>query len=171
MKLSTRGRYGVRAMCELASYYGKEVVSLKTISRKQKIAAPYLERLLAKLKKAGLLETVRGCKGGYRLSRSPHDIKIAEIFTALEGPIGIIDCVVYGNCDNISQCPSYPIWKTISDGIARYLGSITVEDACRREAGNFELIVGPSNLRTGEKTSLAGKSDKEQLEAGQATIC
>ncbi|MGQ9631267.1 MAG: RrF2 family transcriptional regulator [bacterium] len=131
MKLSTRGRYGVRAMCDLAVHYGDLPVPLKEVARRQRVSPPYLERLLAKLRKAGLVNTVRGSKGGYILSRKPEEISVGEVYRVLEGPIAIVRCV-YNNtyCDRVATCPSRPVWKEISEAISRFLDSVSLRDLC-----------------------------------------
>ncbi|MGQ9632178.1 MAG: Rrf2 family transcriptional regulator [bacterium] len=90
MRLSTKGRYGVRAMCDIASHYNGEPIALRNIAQRQSISLPYLERLFTKLRKAGLIEAVRGRKGGYLFSRRPAEITVGEICRILEGPIRIV---------------------------------------------------------------------------------
>ena len=89
MKLSTKGRYGVKAMVELAIHYGEQPLSIKSISEKQKISEYYLEQLFSPLRKAKLIKSIRGAQGGYYLSRPPEEITVAQIMNVLEGPIEI----------------------------------------------------------------------------------
>ena len=91
MKLSTRSRYGVRALLELAIDYDKGPLQIKTIADREKISNKYLEQLIAILKSAGLVTSIRGPKGGYVLSRPPAEIQLSEVFKVLEGPITIFD--------------------------------------------------------------------------------
>ena len=93
MKLSTKGRYGVKAMVDLAIHYGDAPVSIKTISNRQSISEYYLEQLFSPLRKAKLITSIRGAQGGYVLGREPKDIKVSDIMYVLEGPIEIADCI------------------------------------------------------------------------------
>ncbi|SEF91669.1 transcriptional regulator, BadM/Rrf2 family [Caloramator fervidus] len=129
MKLSTRGRYGVKAMFELALHYGGDPVSIKEIAERQNISEYYLEQLFASLRKAGLIKSVRGSKGGYILSRPPKEITIADIFGVLEGPIEISDCITQEmNCSRINYCATRILWLKISNSINEILNSTTLQD-------------------------------------------
>ena len=101
MKLSTRGRYGVKAMVDLAINYGEEPVSIKSISVRQNISESYLEQLFSPLRKANLIKSIRGAQGGYVLSREPKDITVADIMKVVEGPIEVSECIENNDCDNI----------------------------------------------------------------------
>ena len=93
MKLSTKGRYGLKAMFELSLNHSKGPVSIKSIASKQNIPEQYLEQIFSKLKKANLIKSVRGAQGGYLLSRRASDITVYDILVVLEGPISISDCL------------------------------------------------------------------------------
>ena len=93
MKLSTKGRYGVKAMVDLAINYGEAPVSIKTISKRQNISEYYLEQLFSPLRKAKLIKSIRGAQGGYVLNKEPKDIKVSDIMYVLEVPIEIADCI------------------------------------------------------------------------------
>ena len=101
MKLSTKGRYGVKAMVDLAINYGEQPVSIKSISERQSISEYYLEQLFSSLRKAKLIKSVRGSQGGYLLNRAPEEITIYEIINVLEGPIEISTCLHDEECTNI----------------------------------------------------------------------
>ena len=111
MKLSTKGRYGVKAMVDLAVRYGKEPVSIKTISERQNISEYYLEQLFSTLRKSGLIKSVRGAMGGYVLGKAPEEIRIYDILEVLEGPIEISHCLDTESCDNIDCCATRLVWK------------------------------------------------------------
>ena len=98
MKLSTRSRYGLRAMLVLAMYQNDEPIMTKEIAEKQNLPATYLEQLMLALRKSGLVIATRGAKGGYVLAKNPDEISLAEIVEALEGPIDIADCTDVPNC-------------------------------------------------------------------------
>lgn len=128
MKLSTKGRYGVKAMVDLALNYGGTPVSIKTISKRQNISEYYLEQLFSPLRKANLIKSIRGAQGGYVLNREPKDIKISDIIYVLEGPIEVSDCVEGTSCDNLQYCATRILWKKIQDSIDSVIKSITLQD-------------------------------------------
>ncbi|WP_017414606.1 RrF2 family transcriptional regulator [Clostridium tunisiense] len=128
MKLSTKGRYGVKAMVDLAINYGKEPVSIKSISERQKISEYYLEQLFSSLRKSGLIKSVRGASGGYILDKEPKDITVYEVLEVLEGPIEISNCIEDGSCNNIDCCATRIVWKKIKESIDSVTTSITLQD-------------------------------------------
>lgn len=128
MKLSTKGRYGVKAMVDLALNYGTAPVSIKTISKRQNISEYYLEQLFSPLRKADLIKSIRGAQGGYVLNREPKNIKISDIIYVLEGPIEVSDCVDGSSCDNLQYCATRILWKKIQDSIDSVIKSITLQD-------------------------------------------
>ena len=128
MKLSTKGRYGVKAMVDLAINYGKEPISIKAISQRQNVSEYYLEQLFSPLRKSGLIKSIRGAQGGYVLNRDPKDIKISEIMYVLEGPIEISDCVDGSSCNNIDCCATRLLWEKIKHSIDSVMESVTLQD-------------------------------------------
>lgn len=128
MKLSTKGRYGVKAMVELAINHGGTPVSIKTISTRQNISEYYLEQLFSPLRKAKLITSIRGAQGGYVLSKEPKDITVAEIIYILEGPIEIADCIEGSSCDNVDFCATRLLWEKIKNSIDEVMKSITLQD-------------------------------------------
>lgn len=130
MKLSTKGRYGVKAMFELALHFENETVSIKEISDKINVSEYYLEQLFSSLRKAGLIRSIRGAQGGYMLAKSPNDITVADIFNVLEGPIEISDCIDEDefNCSRMGYCATRLLWIKISDSINQVTNSITLQD-------------------------------------------
>ena len=129
MKLSTRGRYAVSAMFDLAAHGNGKPVSAAIISKRQKISVTYLEQLLAKLRKAKLIKTVRGPSGGYKLAKEPAKITIGDIITAADGPIALADCVTENDCCPKSGCCSTKkLWHNLSRKISKLMEKITLED-------------------------------------------
>ncbi|MBP7330972.1 MAG: Rrf2 family transcriptional regulator [Firmicutes bacterium] len=134
MRLSTRGHYGLKAMFDLANNYGSGPISLKTVAERQNLSDHYLEQLIAMLRKAGLVKSMRGAKGGYFLAREPSEIRVGDVIRALEGPIAPVHCVSEtdpGNCNEADYCITRTVWARVRDGIARVLDSITLADLCR----------------------------------------
>ncbi|CFX41700.1 Transcription regulator Rrf2-like [Syntrophomonas zehnderi OL-4] len=131
MKLSTKGRYGLRAMLDMALSEGNGPIASHTIAQRQDISERYLEQLLIPLKQAGLIKSIRGSQGGYVLGRSPRDISVGEIIRVLEGPLAPVDCVNELNpedCKRSAGCVTRPIWIKVRDAIAAVLDSYTLED-------------------------------------------
>ena len=130
MKVSTRGRYGLRAMVELAKHKGEGAIPLRKIANKQDISEQYLEQLFSNLRKAGLIESVRGAKGGYLLKNSAENISVKEIITALEGPIAPVDCVLDSKdrCEYKDDCVTKILWEKLKSCIDDMLESITLKD-------------------------------------------
>lgn len=128
MKLSTKGRYGVKAMVDLAVHYGEEPVSIKSISERQKISEAYLEQLFVPLRKASLIKSIRGSQGGYVLAKAPKKIYISNIFDVLEGPIEISECIENDTCDNSDYCATRLLWVKIKESIDHVTKTITLQD-------------------------------------------
>ncbi|WP_244833057.1 Rrf2 family transcriptional regulator [Clostridium sp. BJN0001] len=128
MKLSTKGRYGVRAMVDLASNYGTTPVSIKTISERENLSEYYLEQLFSPLRRANLIRSIRGAQGGYILCRKPNEITVGDIITVLEGPIEIADCIDGLSCDNVDTCATKKVWEKVKKSIDDVLNSITLKD-------------------------------------------
>lgn len=128
MKLSTKGRYGVKAMVDLAINFGEEPVSIKSISERQSISEYYLEQLFSTLRRAELIKSIRGAQGGYILNRAPEEISIHEVIEVLEGPIEVSNCLEDEACNNIDCCATRLLWKKIKDSIDSVTSSITLKD-------------------------------------------
>lgn len=131
LKLSTKGRYGVKAMFDLAMHSGDGPISLKSIAERQGLSEHYLEQLISGLRKAGLVKSVRGAQGGYTLGRETDKIRVGDIIRVLEGPIAPVDCVSEEDpecCQKAEYCVTRTIWEKVRDSIADVLDSITLED-------------------------------------------
>lgn len=128
MKLSTKGRYGVKAMVDLAVNYGKNPISIKSISQRQNVSEYYLEQLFSSLRKAGFIKSIRGAQGGYVLNKCPKDIKISEIMYVLEGPIEISDCIDGTQCNNVDCCATRLLWEKIKNSIDSVMEAVTLQD-------------------------------------------
>ncbi len=131
MILSTKGRYGVRAAFDLALHYGSEPIPLKNISQRQNLSDPYLEQLIAILRKDGLVTSVRGAQGGYMLSRAPSEISVGDILRSLEGPMAPAECVLDDydkECIKVDSCVTRMLWEKIMDSINSVINSISLQD-------------------------------------------
>ncbi len=130
MKISTRGRYAVRCMLNLAIHSSEDSVPVSRISKQEGISANYIEQLFLKLKKKKLVTSIRGRSGGYRLMKNPSDINIAEIIEAVEGPIATVHCVTKGECKRYKMCTTKFLWETLSIKIKEMLEKTTLKDLC-----------------------------------------
>ena len=128
MKLSTKGRYGIKAMLDLALHYGMDPISIKSISKRQNISEYYLEQLFSNLRKANLIKSVRGAQGGYSLEKSPSETNVFEIMEILEGPIEVSECIELENCSNINCCATRLLWVKIKDSIDNVMKSTSLQD-------------------------------------------
>jgi Rrf2 family cysteine metabolism transcriptional repressor len=135
MKLSTRGRYGSRALMELAKHYGQGPLSLKEISGRQKIPLKYLEQIAMSLKDATLIKSVRGPSGGYELCRDPSTIDLLEIVETLEGSMSFVHCVHDPSfCDRTGTCAFNDIWRKVADETSRVLRSFSLTDMLKLDS-------------------------------------
>lgn len=126
MKLSSKARYGLKAMCYMAENYGNGVVSLPTMAESTGISEKYLEQLIATLRKAGLVEATRGASGGYCLSRSPEKINVGEILRELEDGLVIVDCIS-GDCSDKCKCNTYNVWNKLYKAINSCLDEMSLD--------------------------------------------
>lgn len=149
MRLSTKGRYGVRAMFDLAMHSGEGAISLKSVAHREHISEKYLEHLFANLKKAGLIHSVRGAQGGYRLARPAEEITLGDIIRVLEGPVAPTECVIDDGgaekCDRSSECVMRSVWCRVRDQINGILDSITlaeiVEEQRKRSGEGYMFYI------------------------------
>ena len=134
MKLSTKGRYGLRALIDLAQYSENEPVSITNISDRQGISERYLEQLMSMLKKAGLVKSIRGAGGGYLLTRTPEEYTVGEILRQLEGNLAPVSCVSGGGCcGRADRCVTLEVWQQIQDAVDGVVDNITLADLVARQ--------------------------------------
>src|SRR4030043_812257 len=133
MRISTKIRYGARAMLDLAFRYGEGPIDLKEIAKKEDISLKYLEQVIIPLRTAGLVKSVRGSKGGYSLAKSPSEISLKDLIEVLEGPLRLVDCLGDPKiCRKIQSCVTREIWNEATNAINRVLGSVTLEEMVNR---------------------------------------
>ena len=129
MKITTKGRYALRVMADLALNSNEKYITAKEIAKRQEISNKYLEQIIAMLNRAGYLETARGNLGGYKLAKKPSDCIIGDILKATEGDLTPIDCLTEeGKCIRQKSCKTYSFWKGLDDVINQYVNSKTLED-------------------------------------------
>lgn len=139
MKLSTKGRYAVMAMADIASHSSGEPVSLAVIAERQHISQEYLEQLFLKLRKSGMVESARGPGGGYRIVKDPEDIRIADIVLAVDEPLQVTRCTgdAIEGCVDGQKCITHDLWSALGRQIHGFLAAITLGDVINKR--NFAL--------------------------------
>jgi Rrf2 family cysteine metabolism transcriptional repressor len=134
MRLSTKGRYAVRAMLDLALQPGEAPILIRDISQRQEISELYLEQLFTRLKAAGLLRSIRGPKGGFLLSRHPSQIRVIDIVEAMEGTTALVECVDDADfCSRAGLCVARQLWTEVKEAVDRVLESLTLQDLTTRQ--------------------------------------
>ena len=128
MKLSTKGRYALRLMLDLATEGNGKPVSIKDIAGRQDISEKYLEQIINPLTKSGLVKSFRGAQGGYMLTNPPEATTVGEILRVLEGSLSPVDCVDHPNCANSDHCVSLSIWKKMKVALDEVVDNITLAD-------------------------------------------
>ena len=127
MKISTKGRYALRIMVDIAKNSKDDYVSITGISERQNISNKYIEQIISKLSKAGMLISTRGITGGYKLAKEPKDYKVGDILRVSEGDLNIIDCVI-NDCPMKVKCTTYCFWEKLDKTINDFADSYTLED-------------------------------------------
>lgn len=129
MKISTKGRYGLRILVDLALHSGQNPRLMRDIAQSEQISEKYISRLVIALRRAGLVSSVRGAKGGLQIAKSPDRITLLEIVEAMEGTISIVDCVMAAEgCPRSAFCGTHGIWGQLNTDIRNLMGKITLED-------------------------------------------
>ena len=147
MKLSTKGRDAMRAMLDLAKHYGDGLVLLKDVAKREAISERYLEHLFLTLKAAGLVNSVRGAKGGFTLSRPPSEIKLMEIMLICEGQMSLVECVTDSEmCARVPRCATRDVWTELKNALEGVLGSMTLEDLVKRQSAKEQSGVAMYNI-------------------------
>ena len=143
MKISTKGRYALRLMLDLATYNTGEPISLKDISRRQGISEKYLEQIISMLNKAGYVRSVRGAQGGYLLRKDPKDYTVGDILRQTEGDLSPVGCVHMDgvDCDNENSCVTVRVWQRLNDAINEVVDGITLADLVAWQAEQADQYV------------------------------
>ena len=158
MKLSTKGRYGLRAMIDLAINADGQAISIKSISERQSISENYLERIIALLKKAGYVQSTRGAQGGYTLCQETRDISVGDILRALEGDLNPVDCTLTNDnleCSAENFCVTKFVWKKISDSINNVVDGISLQDMVDEQL-SIQNTYGKVEEEVNEQAHLSG---------------
>ncbi len=143
MRLSTKGRYAVMAMVDLARQGGERAVSLAEIAERQDISLSYLEQLFAKLRRRGLVQSARGPGGGYRLARAAGDMPISDIVLAVDEPLKVIRCAggAQGCLPGGARCATHDLWEALGRQIHQFLSSVSLADVAAGRLGQPQTTV------------------------------
>ena len=140
MRLTTKGRFAVTAMLDLAMHGGKRPVTLAGISRRQSISLSYLEQLFGKLRRHTLVESVRGPGGGYTLARDLAKVSVADIITAVDEPLDATQCGGKENCHEEQRCMTHDLWARLNDKMYEYLDSVKLSDLVAQQAERKDAV-------------------------------
>jgi Rrf2 family iron-sulfur cluster assembly transcriptional regulator len=138
--MTTKGRFAVTAMLDLAMHGGKRPVTLAGISQRQSISLSYLEQLFGKLRRHTLVESVRGPGGGYTLARDLAKVSVADIITAVDEPLDATQCGGKENCKDEQRCMTHDLWSTLNDKMYEYLDSVKLSDLVAQQAARKESV-------------------------------
>lgn len=130
MNITSKGRYALRVMLDLAQHRQEGYISLKTIAERQGYSMKYLEMIVGSLKRAGLVASIRGKEGGYQLVRDPEDYTIGEILRCIEDNLAPVACIKAGDicCEHAGECMTVPMWKELDDITNAYLDGVSLQD-------------------------------------------
>ncbi len=162
MRLTTKGRYAVTAMLDLAMHSGNGPTALADIARRQGISLSYLEQLFARLRRRGLVSSVRGPGGGYNLARERSGIHIAEVIAAVDEHLDTTRCGGAGDCQNGGPCLTHDLWQDLSDRIYDYLSNVSLQDLVDRKG----MIEGVTCRSGGREVTV--EHGREELAAARA---
>ena len=152
MRLTTKGRYAVTAMLDLAIHYKSGPITLADISKRQGISLSYLEQLFSRLRKNGLVDSARGPGGGYRLSRNASDICVADVITAVDEKVDAMRCDGKGNCQDNGPCLTHELWCDLSDQILNFLKGIDLEQLVERKG--VQDVAARQDSKLGASSSM-----------------
>jgi Rrf2 family cysteine metabolism transcriptional repressor len=146
MKVNTKVRYGLRAMLQIAKHYGEDPLPISTIAKSQDISGKYLEQVVVALRKADLINSHKGVRGGYTLTRDPAEITLWDIISALDSHTALVDCVVDpSSCERSQSCLSHVIWKLLSQRMQEFWASYTLQDLIEKVDTAEVMTTGQTN--------------------------
>lgn len=162
MRVSSRGQYGVRALAYLAARYGEGPINVRTVAQAERLPAKYLEQLLAKLRRGGLVRSSRGARGGVVLAQDPKAISIRQVVSLLEGSLLPVDCLKDTN-GHEENCVAHPLWRALHESVLTTLDSFTLADLAERlRAREAKMPRGSGMLPEAELETVgagSGRSD------------
>ncbi len=163
MRLTTKGRFAVTAMIDLGMRHQRGPVTLAGISERQRISLSYLEQLFGRLRRQGIVDSVRGPGGGYNLAQTMTDISVADIIRAVDEPIDATQCGGLGNCHDDRECMTHDLWMSLNSRIYDYLDSVTLDELVR-----VQLEKQAEGATTGHKHETRRIVGSAELDTGMA---
>ncbi len=144
MKISTKGRYALRMLYDIALHAKDDTVSLTEVAERQHISKKYLEQIVPMLTRAGILRAVRGNRGGYSLAKKANVLSVGEVLRATEGNLAPVSCLEFepNDCPMSNSCPTLFLWEGLFDAVKNYLDSITIQDIIDRSCGEAAALPG-----------------------------
>jgi Rrf2 family iron-sulfur cluster assembly transcriptional regulator len=158
MRLTTKGRFAVTAMVDLAMRQTRGPVTLAAISERQHISLSYLEQLFGKLRRHKLVSSTRGPGGGYNLARPAHEVSVADIVTAVDEPIDATQCGGKENCHDDKRCMTHDLWATLNEKMHEYLSSVSLADLVAHQHGKPVAVL--KDFRSAEKSGDKPPAEK-----------
>src|SRR5205823_8351473 len=155
MRLTTKGRFAVTAMIDVAMHNSEGPVTLAGVAERQKISLSYLEQLFGKLRRAGLVDSVRGPGGGYNLARASEGVSVADIITAVDEPIDATQCGGLENCQDDKRCMTHELWANLNAHIFSFLRSVTLEQLVRQQDKQEVTVLQDHRSASGRKPEPA----------------
>ena len=155
MRLTTKGRFAVTAMLDIALYEAEKPVTLAGISERQSISLSYLEQLFSRLRKQGLVSSVRGPGGGYRIAKPHQDISVSDIITAVDEQVDATQCGGHENCREDGRCMTHDLWASLNDKILEYLSGVSLAELVHMQHSNGPHKITFANRKADSKTSMA----------------
>ena len=143
MKISTKGRYALRLMLDLAQYSNEnEYVSIKKVSQRQDISEKYLEQIVAQLSRANFVKSIRGAQGGYRLVKAPENYTVGMILRLIEGNLSSVSCLEDNpnNCQRCNNCVTLEVWQQINDAVDSVIDNITLQDLVQKQQAKARIV-------------------------------
>ena len=162
MKISTKGRYGLRAIIDIAAHDANEPIPIKEVSSRQEISENYLEQIIFPLKRAGIVKSVRGAQGGYLLSRPASKITVGEVLRALEGDLSPVECLANGeepDCSRAQRCATLPLWRALQEAINQVVDNTTIQDLVDNHQKTVSLDFGAyiENVKISQQKNRMGR--------------
>src|SRR5258706_9607137 len=154
MRLTTKGRFAVTAMLDLAMHGGKGPVTLAGISQRQKISLSYLEQLFGKLRRHALVESTRGPGGGYTLGKPAGEVSVADVIYAVDEPLDATQCGGKENCDNDQRCMTHDLWANLNHVMVDYLRSVSLHDLVEQQRRRAASVVAPVRIEAHRSRAL-----------------
>lgn len=170
MRLTTKGRFAVTAMLDLAMHEDGKPVTLAGISERQAISLSYLEQLFSRLRRNGLVKSVRGPGGGYQLAKAPNEVSVSQIISAVDELIDATQCGGQENCRDERRCMTHDLWSSLNDKILNYLSGVSLADLVATQGDGKKVVFSSRECTTDTSKPSAHNSECPKLQKQLATV-